>query len=315
MSDGDTDSNDASVIPDANRPDEDATTPPTDSGNDATTPETCEPTGTTCSGPLTQAGWTPVVVPQANAACPDGFQTVDLVTNPVAENGACTCGPMQVTEPSCATNPAYRGRVGDDCNSLPPQPNGTIYVVSGDTCMPFSASNGSTLAAVATYEPIPKSGDGSCTSQQSKDASHLKTDPLRLCTPTPACVEHTCATEDTATAKVCVAHDGEASCPSAFPKKLTNAAASATLECSPCGCKVTGECGDAVLSYYSDLLCFVESASRVVDGTCHPLSGNGATPPKSYRYKANPQFEGQMTTSSVATTGLDTSTSRTICCR
>lgn len=310
--DGRTDSNDAAATTDAARPSDDANVTPNDAGNDATTPDPCEATGTTCSAPLTQAGWTPVIVPQANAACPDGYQATDLVTNPRAEDGACACGTPQIAEPSCATDPAYTGKVGTTCDGN--LSNGSTYIVSGDTCMPFNTGNGSTLAAVGKYDPIKKLGDGSCTSQAIKDPSHLESTSLRLCTPSPACVEHTCTTGDTAAAKICVAHDGEAACPAGFPTKLANAAGDATLDCSACSCKVTGQCGDAVLHYYGNPDCSSESASRVIDGTCRPLTGSTATP-KAYRYEAQPQFQGEITKSSDATVGLDPQTLRTICCR
>ena len=52
----------------------------------------CTTTSNTCATSLA-AGWSPVALAaNRNAACPGGYTTLDVVANPSANAGACTCG-------------------------------------------------------------------------------------------------------------------------------------------------------------------------------------------------------------------------------
>lgn len=278
----------------------------------------CTTTSTTCSAPLAQAGWTPVVVPvQPTTSCPVTYETIDRVTDPTPQPGACTCGePDIVTEPRCDKDKSYVGQVGDtSCNQNAP----ALNVKNGD-CTFLGGGNpaAAPYAPFGLYKPIQPAKDdvGECTVPTTKDETKLSTSPIRICKPPSACVEDTCNGQSTSEFQSCVVHDGDVACPAGFTNPR-QAGKSAVLACSTCECTVEGKCDDARLEFFADGNCNQSIGKRKVNGKCEALTdaSQASKGASSFKYTADPDFHAKLGAPSVATPTLSPQDLQTICCR
>lgn len=298
---------DASTDPNPSR---DASIP-----NDAAPTGPCTTTDTTCSGPLAKDGWTPVVMPTTpTSACPDAHDTIDLVTDPTAQPGACTCGdPVVVKEPACDKKSSYVGQVGDkSCNT-----QATALNVKNGDCT-FLGNSSTSPSAYGKYDPIQpaKDDDGECQAATKKDGTKVGASPLRICRPAPGCAEDTCNRPSTDELRTCVAHEGDVACPAGFTNPM-HAGTSVDLACSACGCTVKGKCKDATLEFFADAQCLQSIGKRKVNGNCEPIEGadQNARGAAAFKYTAQPDFDAKPGAPSVATPTLSPQGLQTICCR
>jgi hypothetical protein len=287
---------------------------PVESGTDATPPVvTCSATGNACSGAL-EPGWTPIAFAgDRGAACPNEFTTVELVTNPLANAGACTCAcQISATDPPTCAQGSFASTVGSttSCSS-----QGISYAVNGTGCTALAQSG--SLSAYGRYAALALDR-GTCIASAKPDMSKVASNSVRACIPSAACVEDVCLGKPVGAFASCIVHDGDVPCPAAPSPFLerTLAGASSTLTCGGCAtCQNNATCGTATLRFYNDGACATEVASRIANDVCNAfVTGSAGVTASHFRYDvatSNPSCAP--TSTATAAAGLDQE--RTICCR
>jgi hypothetical protein len=286
---------------------------PADTSVDATAPApACNATGNACSAAL-EAGWTPLAfATDRRTGCPADFTTIDLVTSPSANVGACTCGcQIAATDPPTCAQGTFATTVGstNTCSS-----QGISYNVNGTGCTALAQSG--SLSAYGKYPPLALDR-GTCTSSAQKDTSKVASTAVRACVPSAACIEDVClGTSATGSFSSCVVHDGDVACPAGPFVTKTLAGTTATLTCGGCAtCQNDATCGTATLRFYNDALCATQVASRIANDVCNPfVTGSAGVNASHFKYDVATNNPSCAPTSTPTTaTGLDLA--RTICCR
>lgn len=272
----------------------------------------CTTTSNTCATSLA-AGWSPVALAATrNAACPGGYTTLDVVANPSASAGACTCG-CQIAgndPPTCASGSFVSVVGASTCSG-----NGQTFTVKGTACTPLAVPGGvSGYGNYAAFALV----RGTCVATPVKDDTKLASTAMRACVPPSACVEDVCLGTSSVIGPCgsCIAHEGDVACPSGpFANKVLTGV-STSLTCGGCAtCQNNATCGIATVRFYDDAACATPIASRVANGVCNPLAtgsaGNNAT---YFRYDvATNGATCAPTSASTVATGLDQPC--TVCCR
>jgi hypothetical protein len=255
---------------------------------------------TSCDCGLAPApGWTVVAfAADRAAACPGDMTADDLVTDPVAGAGACSCGACNVTTtPSCTT-----GTFGTTYDQSGTASCGTSSSVThggnGGACSQYS----NYLAVHTRAVPPAPSGTGVCTAPGVAAAAAQVTD-VRACASTGS----TCACDPAAPASfhACLRSAGDVACPANAPnKRLVGSGAPVT--CGACPCTVTATCSGTI-TFYSDTACG-SSVATVSTAAC------GATGSVNY---ASYKWAGTTATSCVlgaSPASVSLADVATICC-
>lgn len=252
------------------------------------------------------AGFRVVSMVDPNAACPNGFDTSDLVTAPVASDGACTCACNVTTQPDCNTGPITRSLdqgTTPTCNY-----QATTFQANGGACSPINNTLYLSYPHYATNAPPPSGG--SCQYDATVDTQKITSSKARLCAPPTSCPGAVCTG-----ANVCVAQDGDVACPGDFPKK-TLVGTSASADCSACGgsCSVAGQC-TGTLSFFTDQACTQGKVDFTADGTCGANPSSSGTGYTYYQWTGSVKGAtcGGTAPTSTATAKLDGET--TVCCK
>jgi hypothetical protein len=238
-------------------------------------------------------------------ACPQGATTLDLVADPIAADGACTCACNVTTQPDCTKGGIARGydfyTSTAACNS-----SGYALTANGGACGTFGGST-LQLGTHVSSTPPPPTG-GACSYDAKGDASKVKAKEVRLCDAPPSCAGSLCSA-----GRVCVAQDGDVACPKEFATKTLVGAPK--VACEACGaCTLEAAC-TGTLSLFSDGACAQGQLDLPADGQCaaRPSAANGKLY-SSYSYKGTVKAAGCAGTApaSKATVGLEKPT--TVCC-
>lgn len=263
--------------------------------------------GTACVSAL-GAGWTPLAFASTQTSkCPQGWTRQDVIGDAVAGANACecTCGPDPNDPPSCALG-MLASQVGQgQCSQ-----GGPTYNVTGTGCSATLLLGVTTLAQMTPLS----AHVGKCVASPKPNPTKLTTRDERACVPPDACLDDVCQGISPVGFASCVVHDGDVQCPGAPWTNRTLIGSQAALACGGCaGCASALTCADAILHYYVDPVCAVELATRKVDGNCNGLASGltGSSLGFKYDVKATPQC----TPGSAATTAVDVTGARTVCCR
>lgn len=218
---------------------------------------------TTCDlarcGITIPAGFT-LATSGSDGTCPSGFTSRNLVSDPVAGDGACACACNVTQKPDCTKG--MIGRAIDYTQSPTCGTQATTLMATGSGCNPFSqpiTTQGWHYAAA-----IAPSG-GACTFDAKVDDSKVTSKPVALCDAPAECPGAVCGSTN-----VCVTKPGDVECPTGFPSKRL-AGAKPKVECGACGglCTLKAEC-DGTLSFFMDGQCTTGKLDFPVDGTCNP---------------------------------------------
>lgn len=203
-------------------------------------------------------GFRPVRLGNANSACPSGWTTADGVTDPTGTDGACTCNCNVTQNPDCTTGKIFRAL--DNTTTATCNVTATTLTANGSTCTQIG---GTLYFSYAHYvaDPPPPSG-GACQYDAQLDKGKLSGTPARVCAPPQSCLGQICDS-----GAICVATDGDQTCPSEFPTK-TLVGDSVTGTCGSCGaCTASGAC-TGTISFYQDQLCQTTATNVTADAVC-----------------------------------------------
>ncbi len=156
----------------------------------------------------------------------------------------------------------------------------------------------------------PQPGKGVCQYDATLDAKKVSSTPGLVCAPPSSCVGAICD------GNVCVAQDGDVSCPQDFPNKtLVGSAASADCAaCSGGACTVGGAC-TGTLSFFTDDQCTANKVDFIADGVCKANATSSPGPYVAYSYTGSVK---SATCSGPNPTSAATATltgPATVCCR
>lgn len=282
----------------------DASTSPAD---DASTGELDggEPSVGSCLASI-PAGWRLVLHEPARAVCPTGTAH-DVLEDPRARAGACSCGCALTSMPSCwngSLQPLY-GTSGSAGCSEPAIP---VDVSAGCVPLPTPAQ----IAPRLAFPPLAMTG-GACAGTAIGHVKKVDVTAARTCdVPADGQAESLCAGSPPAGFDACIATTGDLACPlgTPFTRRIV-VADSLTLLCSACtACTIGGGCSPASVTLYGDTQCTGKLGSVRADGTCVKASFTGTVAALSYEALVLPTCSASGTQASflpVAPT--------TLCCR
>jgi hypothetical protein len=251
--------------------------------------------------PSVPDGFTFVRLGDGKAGCPSGWSGTDVVWNPSASDGACTCACAVGTQPSCDTGDIVRSY--DQTSTPTCNVPGQLLQANQGGCS--STGVGLDLnRAHYQVDPAPASG-GACTYTAQVDTSKIAASPGSLCAPPSSCPGAACD------GNACIAHDGDVACPAGFSTK-TLVGTSATADCSDCGaCAVSGVC-TGKMKFFTDTQCTQGEADFTADGVCKANTVSSASYFYSYSYTGSLASATCAPATSTATARLDGQ--KTVCC-
>jgi hypothetical protein len=253
------------------------------------------------------AGWSLALYEPSRAPCPPGAAAHDVVQDPQASDGACSCACTITSPPSC-TDGSLEPRAGEQSGSGCPTHVSPV-AVSGGGCAPLP--KGLSVAAEVAFPPVAMTG-GRCVGTAVGHLAETTATQARTCDVPPERMETVCAGSAPAGFDACIATDGDAPCPPGTPfTRRTVVAASELLVCSACtGCSVGGECSGAQVTLFHDRKCKQVATTLRADGTCGDPGFEG--PVGAVEYEAQPaatcSAEGSQPT-------FEPVGPRAICCR
>ena len=253
---------------------DDATVLPLDATVDAPPPPPL-PDAANCldTGPCTKSvpgGWTLVVSPpDPNSACPTGWASNDSMSQVAAKVGACDCACTITKDPVCDKGQVtFYYAMDANCGNT-----GVMPTFPG--CKDVGRFNINSYEKMAKLPPT----DGACTSAVKEDKSLVDKSARRTCDVAAKCAEDVCRDGLTGWG-TCITKGADEACPTGWNAKREVVGSDFDLNCSSCGtCDVNGAstCGTATVGMYTDSNCTNQAASFVVDGTCKPVTGAGAS--------------------------------------
>jgi hypothetical protein len=254
------------------------------------------------------AGWSLVILEQARDPCPAALTPHDLVGDPQAMAGACSCTCTITTQPSC-TSGTLQGSFGNASGSAACSTKVLALPISGSGCTQLQPG-GQAPTSIA-IDALPSTG-GACTFSAVGNTTLVATTNVRTCDVAGPGSEGVCAGSPPAGFSACIAAAGEMACPSGSPfASRTVLAASETLVCTACtGCTVNGNCSSPLVTYYSDYLCNNPVATFPADGACTQPNWNGNL--AGVEYHASVQASCAATGS---TATFQAASPQTVCCR
>ena len=288
---------------------------PRDAVNDMTSepspPLPCTTDASACISAL-QPGWAPVAFEASRTlGCPANFAvTSDVVSNPQAQAGACSCNCVTTAPPSCGVG-VLNGSFGNtnQCNG---GNNPPFTITTDGQCVDWGGTFG-----LVPYHNWTKLGltAGTCTSSATPDTTKVARADMRTCMPGPMCAEDVCAGNVPAGFQACIVHDADVPCP---PGPFSNRAGvvgdAVQLSCAACaGCSATGTgCGAATVDYYANANCTGSLATDNVNGSCVP-SASSVTGISHFKYTGTVQ--NPTCAPGASTPTPDLTMKRTVCCR
>jgi hypothetical protein len=210
------------------------------------------------------AGWSLVLFESSRAPCPSGLAAHDLVDDPQASAGACTCSCEVTSAPSCATGTLQGGYGTMGCNTKV-----WPLSISGSGCTQLQP--GGPVPANIAIDALPSTG-GACSSNAVGDTTKVATNPVRTCDIGGAGADAQMVCQGAAPAgfSSCIATAGDVPCPtgSDFTTRAV-LGSSETLVCSECSsCTVAADCSSPLVTFYSDYLCTQAVATFPANGAC-----------------------------------------------
>jgi len=239
-------------------------------------------------------------------ACPQGTSTRDVVADPVAGDGTCSCACNVTTQPDCTKGGIARG-YDFYTNSVACNSTGYALTANGGACGTFGGST-LQLGTHISSTPPPAAG-GACSYDAKADPSKVKAKEARLCDAPPQCGAALCSA-----GRVCVAQDGDVACPKEFANK-TLVGAAPKIACDACGaCAVEATC-TGTLSLFTDGACAQGQLDLPADGQCaaRPSAANGKLY-SSYAYKGTVKTAACAGTAPASKAMVDLDKPITVCC-
>lgn len=247
-------------------------------------------------------GFALVRLGEGKGSCPSGWGSSDVVTNPTVSDGACTCDCGITQQPTCDTGDIYRGY--DDYTTATCGTAGATFPANQGACSQTGQAINLNHVHYAVDPPLPSGG--ACSYQAKVDETKLGSTAATLCAPPQSCAADACV------GQVCIAGDGDQTCPSAFPNK-TLVGTSATADCSDCGtCTVGGTC-TGKMAFFTDTNCTTGEDDFTADAVCRSTTASGTSYYYSYMFTGSLVSATCGTATSTATPGLDGK--KTICCQ
>lgn len=284
-------STDVTILPDVNQ---DAPTP--DAGPCLTPPTLCPA--------LTGGAKIVIFETSTSQSCPSGWAKADLVTNPVALGGACSCR-CNATAPTCKpTQLTITDGANAGCGG------GTTSQVSySGNCANVTLNNKAYLQ-VGKVTPV----NGGCTADTLANGTQVTFDVVRACTPPPSCLGDVCGGAVPSGFAACVDLPGNVPCTvSGYPNR-TVVGNGATLNCNlgTCACGATTSCGGNV-QFFGQPNCAVLTTTIQADDVCAAGNFQNGSTSQSVRYNGTPLTTCQSSGAAVADPGL--AAVHTICCK
>lgn len=283
-----------------------------DGGSDSTSdaPADAKPDTAAFDGGCADAGCAGVGAPWAavgytESACPAGWGSNDVVTNP-ALGTACTCGCSVTTPPKCD--------VGTCATAAGTSPSCSLATINlnfnGGNCVSLPGQ-GAMLAPFQKITPLAPTG-GSCTAAPA--TSGVTSTAAHLCVPPDCTTAAALCSASSATptgVSHCVSALGDLACPSTHPVRHLVGATAVAACTNGCTCKVDAACQMPKVSFYSDDKCGVLVIASDATGTCvaDPASG---TMVRSAKYTAS--VSSTCTPSGAPSGTVSLTGTRTVCC-
>jgi len=233
--------------------------------------------------------------------CPSGWSETDVVSNPTAADGACTCDCDVTQQPSCDVGDVTRNF---DSNATPTcDTAGLTLPANQGGC----SQTGTPLDLNRTHyqvNPVAPTG-GTCSFTATADVTKVTSTAGTLCAPPMDCEAAACD------ASACVAQDGDVACPTGFPNK-TLVGTSANAACSDCGACTVGAVCSGTMEFFTDTACTQGEADFTADGQCKDNFVASTSYFYSYSYTGSLVSSSCSAATSTATPSLDGK--KTVCC-
>jgi hypothetical protein len=247
-------------------------------------------------------GFQPVRLAQSKSSCPAGWSESDVVSQPTAGDGACSCA-CNVTNPTCDTGTITRTL--DNTSTPTCGSAGASFLANQGGCSPTNLGIGYPHYQVNAPPP----SGGSCTWDAHVDTSKVASSPAVLCSPPASCQGAICD------GPVCVSHDGDVDCPAPFSNK-TLVGTSATADCGACpaSCTIDAKC-TGTLKFFTDQQCSQGEVDFTADGTCADSPTSVYGPYYSYSYVGSVDSATCAGTPPTATATAKLDGATTVCCQ
>ncbi len=239
-----------------------------------------------CGAP---AGFQPILFATGSVpVCPAGTTQLDVVVDPVAPNGACSCNCNY--QPSCLPQPLVYG-TGSTCTS---QTKTNVTLDGG--CNQASGNPPPQHVAVGPFAPT-----NACTNAVKVNGNPTDT-PGRICT-----ISSCIACSAPMGFELCFARNGDVPCPTGFTSHSVGA--SSSLQCSTCTmCSSTAQC-KGMLQVYNDFDCLASNVQLPVDGTCQTTTSGSFG-----GFKYVPTVDPGVCTPGTSTATIALTEQTTVCC-
>ncbi len=188
-------------------------------------------------------GFTLVLFGDRSARCPSAWKSVDIVENPVAKAGACSCGACTAPiDCSSGTIASFYDDGDGKCDE-----RGKALRANGGACNDQEGRLGENASVAA-----PRAVVGGCSAEGVPSRSAVATTSMRVCAPKPStCPDAAC--DVPAGMQVCLVAQGDVDCPSHVPVKHL-VGKDFTMACAACDCTVDATC-DGTMSFYAKKGC------------------------------------------------------------
>lgn len=216
-----------------------------------------------CAFPSPPAGFSLVLLVDAGATCPPGFDATDVVSNPVVQPGACVCDPCTFAGADCnqgTLTASYDNTPGaSSCNIPAPS-----YSTQGGACENVGGGSSSHGRVNAPANPT----TGTCSSEVRAVKASVQRTARKLCAPqSGACIDAACGS------KACFVADGDVACPGGTQK--TSIGTDVDVACAACGCNVTSVTCGGTWTFYQQVGCAGAVVFALTSGACVATSGQG----------------------------------------
>jgi hypothetical protein len=261
------------------------------------------------------AGWALALYESGRVACPPGYGSAhDEVQGATPGAGACGCSCTMTSPPTCAF-----GTLSTQWSSQPPFP-GPLPCANGGTAVPVNGagctqlSQAGRLAAGFSAEPLQSSG-GSCTATVNPDPTKVAKNVVRTCNVPSPKADGVCSGSAPAGFSACIEAAGDVTCPAGPFSTRFAVSDDVELVCPGCAsCTVTGTCGNAQITFFSDTGCNTMVAPAFAcNGACQGTGAGNDAGIVAFEYTAQPQPSCLAPTAGSAT--VTPVGPHTVCCR
>lgn len=282
----------------------------TDPIEEPSPPVACTGDASVCTGAVPPGWAVTAFAPNRATACPVNFTTNEVVANPLASAGACTCSCSVTTQPSCALGAVKLTYSGDNkCGTA----GSTYNLATAGACTDFNAGT-FTLISHHQYTKLGLT-QGTCSGASIPDASKVGATGMRTCDPPPACAEDVCGGAVPAGMRACIVASGDVACPAGpfSAKAAVIGVGPPKLSCGTCSaCGISqSACGNGTVKFWGDGSCTVSKGSITADDTCNATGG--ASGVNHFTYE-NP-VQNVKCVPGTSSPAVDLGAVRTVCCR